>query len=337
MVNPHGGDLIWAKTKYSGEILDFSVNCNPLGTPPSVLAAAADALSRVGQYPRPGLQRIAGGHRPAPGLRRRGNLLRQRRGGGDLPPGAGHSPRRSPFDGAHLLGVRIGAHPSGLPLPLPPPSAGGGLRPHGADSWRHHPRPPGRLPLYAQQPHRAAHFPGASLYGAPAVRRSGLYVYLLTSAPVPGHGRNGLAPLVKDHPKLVVLRAFTKSYAVPSLRLGYCVADPGLVEKLHRWGGCWNGLRRCPGGGTCLPPGAGLAGAGTKALRDCPPGASFRPRGAGVHRGARQRQLSPLPPAGGHGSQGAGGGAGHFASQLRQLPRLGRGLLPGGGAMPGRK
>ena len=53
MVNPHGGDLIWAKTKYSGEILDFSVNCNPLGTPTSVLAAAADALSRVGQYPDP--------------------------------------------------------------------------------------------------------------------------------------------------------------------------------------------------------------------------------------------------------------------------------------------
>ena len=53
MVNSHGGDLNWAKTQYAGEILDFSVNCNPLGTPPEAVEAARSALSDTGCYPDP--------------------------------------------------------------------------------------------------------------------------------------------------------------------------------------------------------------------------------------------------------------------------------------------
>ena len=53
MVNSHGGDLNWAKTQYAGEILDFSVNCNPLGTPPEAVEAARSALADTGCYPDP--------------------------------------------------------------------------------------------------------------------------------------------------------------------------------------------------------------------------------------------------------------------------------------------
>ncbi len=46
--NPHGGDV------YGGAIsLDFSANVNPLGTPPGVLAAAAEALKTSHRYPDP--------------------------------------------------------------------------------------------------------------------------------------------------------------------------------------------------------------------------------------------------------------------------------------------
>ena len=46
--NPHGGDI------YAGDIrLDFSANINPLGTPESVREAIGNALSRVDRYPDP--------------------------------------------------------------------------------------------------------------------------------------------------------------------------------------------------------------------------------------------------------------------------------------------
>ncbi len=46
--NPHGGDV------YGDEIaLDFSANINPLGTPPAVIEAICDAAQHVRQYPDP--------------------------------------------------------------------------------------------------------------------------------------------------------------------------------------------------------------------------------------------------------------------------------------------
>ena len=47
-INPHGGDV------YDGEIiLDFSANTNPYGTPQGVLDAMSESLNRVHQYPDP--------------------------------------------------------------------------------------------------------------------------------------------------------------------------------------------------------------------------------------------------------------------------------------------
>ena len=46
--NPHGGDVYGAEVAF-----DFSSNVNPLGTPPNVLAAISHAAMRVRQYPDP--------------------------------------------------------------------------------------------------------------------------------------------------------------------------------------------------------------------------------------------------------------------------------------------
>ena len=51
----------------------------------------------------------------------------------------------------------------------------------------------------------------------------------------------GLAPLVAGHPKLLLLRAFTKTYAVAGLRLGYCLCSDGaLLEAMGRCGQPWS-------------------------------------------------------------------------------------------------
>ena len=240
MVNPHGGDLIWAKTKYSGEILDFSVNCNPLGTPPSVLAAAADALSRVGQYPDPACSALRA-------------AIAQRLGCDEAEIFCGNGAAEVIFRLA--LAIAPGEALLTAPTFSEYESA---LTQVGCHCRFHRLLPEEDFDLTARilgdiTPDLQAVFlctpnnPTGRLISrellcAVLQRCEEVGAYLIVDEcflPL-ATGEIGLAPLVKDHPKLVVLRAFTKSYAVPSLRLGYCVADPGLVEKLHRWGGCWN-------------------------------------------------------------------------------------------------
>ena len=49
----HGGDVVGYREEYGREPLDFSANCNPLGMPPGVKAAAAAALEEAHRYPDP--------------------------------------------------------------------------------------------------------------------------------------------------------------------------------------------------------------------------------------------------------------------------------------------
>ena len=53
MTLEQGGDLFAAQQVYSGEILDFSVNINPMGPAPQALEAARAAMERAGEYPDP--------------------------------------------------------------------------------------------------------------------------------------------------------------------------------------------------------------------------------------------------------------------------------------------
>jgi histidinol-phosphate aminotransferase len=41
-------------------------------------------------------------------------------------------------------------------------------------------------------------------------------------------------PLIKDHPKLIVARTFSKIYGMAGVRCGYCLAQPETIEALRR-------------------------------------------------------------------------------------------------------
>ena len=50
-----------------------------------------------------------------------------------------------------------------------------------------------------------------------------------------------MIPQLAANKQLVILKAFTKTYAMPGLRLGYCLtADEALVLRLHEVGQDWN-------------------------------------------------------------------------------------------------
>ena len=65
-----------------------------------------------------------------------------------------------------------------------------------------------------------------------------------------------MAPYLARYPELFLLRAFTKTYAIPSLRLGYGLGAPELVERMMAWGPCWNvsGIAQAAGLACCALP-----------------------------------------------------------------------------------
>ena len=54
-------------------------------------------------------------------------------------------------------------------------------------------------------------------------------------------GGRSLLPLLEGNPHLLILRAFTKLYAMAGLRLGFLLnADPALLDRIAAWGAEWS-------------------------------------------------------------------------------------------------
>ncbi len=61
---------------------------------------------------------------------------------------------------------------------------------------------------------------------------------------VPGGESQSLISLVVDYPNLVVIRSFTKLFAIAGLRLGYAIGNPKRFQRWQQWRDPWpvNGL-----------------------------------------------------------------------------------------------
>ena len=52
--------------------------------------------------------------------------------------------------------------------------------------------------------------------------------------------RSTMKPFLQDFPNMVILRSFTKMFAIPGLRLGYCIcSDTRLITRLYDSGAPW--------------------------------------------------------------------------------------------------
>ena len=142
----HGGDVLTARARFGGDVLDCSANLTPLGMPPAVQAAAAAAAADSARYPDP--------------------LCRALRAA--IAAHDGVAPEQ-----CRAVGAVLAVDECFLPL-----SDGAGP---------------------------------------------------------------GLAPCLAEHPNLLLLRAFTKSYAMAGLRLGYALsANGGLLERMAAAGPPWS-------------------------------------------------------------------------------------------------
>ena len=235
--NQHGGDV------YGGGItLDFSANTNPLGTPPGVLEAVGRALPRLHRYPDPYCRRLVqaiAGHEQVPA-----SYILCGNGAADLI-----------YAYCAALRPRTAAEPAptfaeyGLGLA----QMGCRAAPYFLHQAENFDVGEGFLPfLEAKKPEVVflctPNNPTGRLLPLPLLEQIlqgcaawGARVFLdecfldLTEDGVSAKS------LLTAHPELLILKAFTKSYGMAGIRLGYCLcADSALLHRMASASQPWN-------------------------------------------------------------------------------------------------
>lgn len=236
----HGGDLVSAKKVYNGEILDLSVNVSPLGTPPEALLAAQEAIRRAGEYPDSQCRALRAAIAEADGVApsqifcangasdaifRLALSLRPKVALLTAPTFSEYETalcyvgcecrfhclrRENSFDVTEAILSEIEA-PVELVMLCNPNNPTG----------------------------RRIERPLLEKILAKCEKIGAVLAVDECFLPLAQEG-NGLCDLLQAHPSLVLLRAFTKTYALAGLRLGYVLGSCERIAALCAAGAAWN-------------------------------------------------------------------------------------------------
>ena len=237
----HGGDVLTARARYGGPVLDCSANLNPLGMPPAVGEAAAEAARGAAPYPDPLCRALRAAIAEHDGVEPEQVLC----GGGaaDLIYRLVYAlgPRRalvtapafSEYEGAlSAAGCAVARHLLRRERNFDVDE--GILEAIGPDT---------ELVFLCTPNNPTGRLIDQELLLAAAEKCRGLGAVLAVDEcflPL-ACGGPGLAPWLEEYPNLLLLRAFTKSYAMAGLRLGYTLsADTALLERLSLSGPPWS-------------------------------------------------------------------------------------------------
>jgi threonine-phosphate decarboxylase len=227
----HGGDVYQLARTLGldlSQLLDFSANINPLGFPPGILGAIQAALPEIVHYPD-----------------RRGQKLRQELaayhglGKAQILVGNGSteliylmaralSPRKAlivaPAFSEYEQALEAAQAPVAFQVTAEADNftLSGPLDSQGAD-----------LVFLANpaSPSGALLAPGLLLETVAQLEATGVYL-LLDEAFVDFVEEASLKEQLAQFPHLMLLRSFTKFFAIPGLRLGYLLAAPELIRRL---------------------------------------------------------------------------------------------------------
>lgn len=238
----HGGDTVGFAERYGSEPLDFSINVNPFGLSPGVRAALIRAADRVCQYPDPLYRRLRSaiaahegvptgqvlcGNGAAALIWRLAFALRPARA-------LVLAPTFSEYETAltstgcqvahHLLTEATGFRPDETILTA--------VTPDTDILFLCNPNNPTGLTAEPELLLRLLERCRAC--GTVLVADECFLDFLPDSA------QRTMKPYLAQFSNLVILKAFTKLYGMPGLRLGYCMCgDEGLLERLNGAGQCW--------------------------------------------------------------------------------------------------
>lgn len=238
----HGGDLLTAQTQYGGPVLDFSANLNPLGMPESVRQAAAAAVTEAIHYPDPLCRTLRAGIAVRDGVRAEQVIC----GNG----------------AADVLFRLVQAKAPRRALVTAPTFSEyeQALRSVNCHVKHHYLKPernfdvteailkgitPGLDMVFLCTPNNpTGRMIAPDLLNSILHRCEELDILLAVDecflALSDWGDSSGMAPCLSESKRLFLLRAFTKSYAIPGLRLGYGLSgDKALLEKMSAVGQPW--------------------------------------------------------------------------------------------------
>jgi L-threonine-O-3-phosphate decarboxylase len=248
----HGGNCGWAAAKIGcqpQDVLDFSASINPLGPPPSAIAAIHDHLASLVSYPDPDywqLRQALGGMHDLdwewvlPGNGAAELLTWACRELAEWPltylptPSFGDYGRalRAFQAEVHQCSLWPTSHEAGCKLaPIDLKQA------LGATGSVYPTRDCG---LLLNNPHN----PTGGLLTVevilPYLEQFGLVVVDEAFMDfLPPSQQQSLIAWVQHYPNLVVLRSLTKFYSLPGLRLGYAIAHPSRLTRWQQWRDPW--------------------------------------------------------------------------------------------------
>ena len=239
----HGGNLNWAATIAGcpvSALIDFSASINPLGIPPSAIAAITRNISQLQAYPDPEYlqlrSHLAQHHQIEPEFILPGN------GSAELLTWAARelaqqnftyliTPAFSDYQRAlNTFNARIFScflnidegEPPFAPTPIP-------INIHLQSG------------LLLNNPHNPTGKLWAKEEIIPYLDKFDLVVideaFMDFLTP---NEEQSLIPLVKQYPNLVILRSLTKFYSMPGLRIGYAIAHPDRLRRWQQWRDPWS-------------------------------------------------------------------------------------------------
>ncbi len=246
MTNPHGGDI------YGGDVhLDFSANTNPFGTPPGVLEAVSRALPDMHRYPDPYCRRLVEKIAAFEGVNR-----------DDILCGNGAAELIYAYCGAVRPKTALEPAPTFSEYALGLAQVGCRVKPYYLTPDRDFALD-SHFPDYLTEILPEAVFlcnpnnPTGMLIH-PAVLKDILDVCrenrirLFVDECFLDLSDNGqsMKGYLAEYPNLFILKAFTKSYGMAGIRLGYCLcSDRELLKAMSRTVQPWNvsGLAQAAG------------------------------------------------------------------------------------------
>ena len=230
----HGGDWAGYQTEYGREPLDFSANISPLGLPEGVRRAAEEALKKADRYPDPlcrelraalaeyhgvPMEQIICGNGASDLIDRICRVLRP-----------GNAAVLTPCFTEYAAALQAeNCHVTEIPLPqaenFQPDEATLRAIPQNCELlFLCNPNNPTGLPVREQTLQKLLE----------RCRETGMHLVTdecfldFTEEPE----RHSLVPALKATPTLVVLRAFTKTWAMAGLRLGYALCGSELLARM---------------------------------------------------------------------------------------------------------
>ena len=233
----HGGDIY----RFSNPVLDFSANQNPLGMPPEVGEAARRAVSQADHYPDSCCGALCRAIAAMDGVPEDWILCGN--GAADLlfRLCAALRPRRAVVTAPTFSEYEQAVRASGgtvLRVPLRP-EENFAVGPAFLDAL------PGADLAFLCTPNNPTGRPISQeiLQGALEVAQRERIPLVVDECflKLSDQAGPGLAPWLGEFPNLLLLRAFTKSFGMPGLRLGYCLtANSDLLEGIQRVGQPWS-------------------------------------------------------------------------------------------------